>query len=88
MIKGHALSSKRSKDLNRLFRNKCIWEFPGGPVVRAPHFHRRGCRAQSGRVTEILQAVKHGQKKKTDTKMKNASEWAVSAQHHEFSGKC
>ena len=21
----------------------CIWELPGGPVVRTPHFHWRGC---------------------------------------------
>ena len=62
MIKGHVINSKQSKDLNRLLRNKCIWEFPGGPVVRALHFHSRWQSSVPGRVTETLQAVKHGQK--------------------------
>ena len=77
MIKRHVLNSKRSKDLNRLFRNKCIWEFPGGPVVRA--LPRQGVQSSvPGRVTGMVKK----KKKPKNTKMKNAYEWAMSAQHH------
>ena len=40
-------------------------EFPGGPVVRTPHFHCRGPRFDSltGQGTKILQAARRGQKK-------------------------
>ena len=40
--------------------------FPGGPVVRAPHFHCKRCGFtpwSAGR-TKITQATQHGQKKK------------------------
>ena len=37
-------------------------EFPGGPVVRTPHFHCRGPGSIPGQGTKILQATRHSQK--------------------------
>ena len=43
------------------------WEFPGGPVVRAPCFHCEGPGSIPGQGTKILQAARCGQKKKKST---------------------
>ena len=39
-------------------------EFPGGPVVRARRFHCQGPGSVPGQGNMILQASRHGQKKK------------------------
>ena len=41
---------------------------PGGPVVRAPHFHckRQGFTPWSARRTKITQGTQHGQKEKKE----------------------
>ena len=39
-------------------------EFPGGPVVKPPHFHCHGPGSVPGQATEIPQAMCHSQKKK------------------------
>ena len=39
-------------------------EFPGGPVVRTPRFHRQGLDWISGWGAKILQAARCDQKKK------------------------
>ena len=47
------------------FKKLAGWEFPGGPMVSAMHFHCRGERVQSLlRGPKIPQASQHGQKKK------------------------
>ena len=47
-----------------------FWEFPGGPVVRTPCFHYRGTGLTPGWGTKIPQAVRCGQKKKKEKKIK------------------
>ena len=42
-------------------------EFPGGLVVRIPGFHCGGPGSIPGQGTEILQATRHGQKKKRES---------------------
>ena len=41
-------------------------EFPGGPVVRARRFHCQGPGSVPGQGNMILQASRHGQKKKKE----------------------
>ena len=43
---------------------KQLWDFPGGPVIKNPHFHGRGKGSIPGRGTKIPQAVCCGQKTK------------------------
>ena len=41
-----------------------IWELPGSPTVRTPHFHCRGYRLDPWLGSKIPQAMQYGQKKK------------------------
>ena len=63
--KGKYLSAKEKKIVQ-----ECLWESPGGPMIRTPHFHCCGpCLIPSLR-TNILQTVWHNQKKKNRKKKK------------------
>ena len=44
--------------------NRGFWEFPGGPVVRAPRVHRRDPGSIPGQGTKIPQAAWRGEKKR------------------------
>ena len=50
-----------------------LWEFPGGPLVRAHHFHCLGPVSIPGRGTKIPKATRRGGKKKRQTKEKKAN---------------
>ena len=41
-----------------------IWDFPGGPVIKTPHFQVVDVDLIPGQGTKILHAAWHGQKKK------------------------
>ena len=55
--------------LTFIFKKHCIWEFPGGPVVRTPRFHFRGMGSIPGWGTKIPQAAQYGQKQKQTKKL-------------------
>ena len=54
---------------HHLEKKKKRWgvEFPGGPVVRAPHFHFKGHGSILSWGTKIPRATQHGQKKERNT---------------------
>ena len=43
-------------------RKGTIQDFPGGPVVKTPHFQGRGMGSIPGQGTKIPHAMQHGQK--------------------------
>ena len=55
----------------RIFKNKCIRDFPGGPVVRTLHFHCQDLGLLPGWGTRIPHASKYDQKKKVSNKMES-----------------
>lgn len=55
----HPRKGKISVCKKKKIVQECLWELPGGPVIRTPHFHCRGpCLIPSLR-TKILQTVWH-----------------------------
>ena len=48
---------------------KNLREFPGGPVLRTPHFHCQGPGSIPGQGTKIPQAAQHDQKRKKKKKI-------------------
>ena len=60
-------------------KRKAEGGFPGGPVVRTPHFHCRGPGSIPGQGTKILQAERRGKKKK-----KKSSRQPTANNHHKL----
>ena len=52
-------------------RKEISGDFPGGPMVRTPHFYFRGTGSITGQGTKILHVAWYGQKNKNINKSNN-----------------